>query len=144
MDTQRPLLCYFKGQVVPLSEAKVGILTHAFSYGTACFEGIRGYYNEKQDQVYIFRALEHYERLRNSAHVLMMDLPHTPEELVSITTDLIARSGIHQDTYIRPSMYKSSEIIGVRLHDLQDELYIAVQPFGNYIDIDRALRVGVS
>ena len=51
MDSATPLYCFFEGNVVPLPEAKVGILTHAFSYGTACFEGIRAYYNEEHDQL---------------------------------------------------------------------------------------------
>lgn len=144
MDQKAPLLCYFEGKIVPLSEAKVGILTHALSYGTACFEGIRGYYNEQHGQLYLFRALEHYQRLQESTRVLMMNLRHSPQELVEITSDLIRQSNINEDVYIRPSAYKASEIIGVRLHDLKDELYVTVQPFGNYIDIDRALNVGVS
>ena len=144
MDKQLPLLCYFEGKIIPLSEAKVGILTHAFSYGTGCFEGIRGYYNEKHRQLYLFRAREHFERFHDSARVLMIDLKLTPDELVEITSELLRRSGIHQDAYVRPSAYKASEVIGVRLHDLKDEVYVAVQPFGNYIDIDRALNVGVS
>src|SRR5204862_7172385 len=76
--------------------------------------------------------------------VLTMNLTQTPDELVEITSDLLRRSGIREDAYVRPSVYKASEVIGVRLHDLKDDLYIAVQPFGNYIDIDRALKVGVS
>jgi branched-chain amino acid aminotransferase len=144
MDKELPLLCYFEGRIIPLSEAKVGILTHALSYGTATFEGIRGYYNEEQGQLYMFRAREHYERLHNSARVMMMTLLQSPDDLVEMTGELLRRSGIYEDAYIRPSVYKASQIIGVRLHDLKDELYITVQPFGNYIDIDRALNVGVS
>lgn len=144
MDAKAPILCFFEGKIIPLSEAKVGILTHALSYGTGCFEGIRAYYNDDQGQLYLFRVGEHYERLRNSTQVLMMELRHSPEELVEITGNLLRRSEIHQDAYIRPMAYKADEIIGVRLHNLRDELYITVQPFGNYIDIDRALKVGVS
>lgn len=144
MKTDLPLLCFFEGKVAPLSEAKIGILTHAFSYGTGCFEGIRAYWNEQEGQLYLFRVLEHYERLRNSARVLLMELRHTPQELVEITLDLLTRSGVYSDAYIRPMAYKADEIIGVRLHNLRDELYVTVQPFGNYIDIDRALKVGVS
>jgi branched-chain amino acid aminotransferase len=144
METESPLLCYFEGKIVPLSEAKVGILTHAMSYGTGCFEGIRAYYNEDHGQLYIFRALEHFERLRDSTRIMMIELEHTPEELVRLTADLLRGSGLYTDSYIRPMAYKADEVIGVRLHNLRDELYIAVLPFGNYIDIDRALNVGVS
>jgi len=144
MSNALPLLCYFQGKVMPLSEAKVGILTHALSYGTGCFEGIRAYYNEKHQQLYGFRVREHYERLHQSCRILMMDLTLSPDELVEITNDLLARSDIRQDAYIRPMVYKADEIIGVRLHNLRNDMYITVQPFGNYIDIDRALKVGIS
>ncbi len=144
MSEALPLLCYFEGKVVPLSEAKIGILTHAMSYGTGCFEGIRAYYNEEQGQLYGFRMYEHYERLHLSSRILMMDLNLSSQELVDITSDLLRRSGIRTDAYIRPMVYKADEIIGVRLHNLRTEVYVTVQPFGNYIDIDRALKVGVS
>jgi branched-chain amino acid aminotransferase len=144
MNTQLPLLCYFEGKIVPLSEAKIGILTHAFSYGTGCFEGIRAYWNEEHGQLYGFRVREHYERMHESTRVLMMAMRHSPAELEELTNELLRQSGIYQDAYIRPMAYKADEVIGVRLHNLRDELYITVQPFGNYIDIDRALKVGVS
>jgi len=144
METELPLLCYFEGKVIPLSEAKIGILTHAMSYGTGCFEGIRAYYNEDRGQLYMFRAVEHYQRLHDSTRIMMIELRHTAEELTKLTGDLLRASGIFTDAYIRPMAYKADEVIGVRLHNLRDELYVTVQPFGNYIDIDRALKVGVS
>jgi branched-chain amino acid aminotransferase len=144
MESTVPILCYFEGKILPLSEAKIGILTHAFSYGTGCFEGIRAYYNEEQDQLYGFRVREHYDRLNQSARILMIEMRHSEDELVEITNELLRQSDIKQDAYIRPMAYKADEIIGVRLHNLRDELYITVQPFGNYIDIDRALNVAVS
>ncbi|MFL5732169.1 MAG: branched-chain amino acid transaminase [Chloroflexia bacterium] len=144
MASNETIYCYLDGQVLPLREAKIGILTHAFSYGTGCFEGIRAYYNDRQDQLYLFRAREHYERLHNSAKILWITLGRSPDELVDITTDLISRSALHTDTYIRTMAYKASEVIGVRLHDLRDAFYVTVQPYGNYIDMDRPLRVGTS
>lgn len=144
MNNESPLLCYFEGKVMPLSEAKVGILTHALSYGTGCFEGIRAYFNEEHGQLYVFRGLEHYQRLDASACILLMSLPDSPQALLDRTLELLKDSGLYTDSYIRPMMYKADEIIGVRLHDLRSELYITVQPFGNYIDIHRALNVGTS
>ena len=58
-----PSYAYFHKQVVPLDEAKIGIMTHALHYGTACFEGIRGNWSEREKQIYLFRLREHYERL---------------------------------------------------------------------------------
>jgi branched-chain amino acid aminotransferase len=129
---------------MPLADAKVGILTHGLSYGTGCFEGIRGYYNQEDDEVYIFRLGEHFARLHESARILMIDLPRTIDDLNEITKECIRRSNLRTDVYIRPSAFKSSEVIGVRLHNLDDDFYIVVQPFGNYIEIDRPLKTGVS
>lgn len=144
MTLDPSLICFFQGDYVPLAEAKIGVLTHAFGYGTGCFEGIRGYYNPNHNQLYLFRLTEHYNRLIQSARVLLMNPHYTAEELAEMTLECIRRSEIRQDTYIRPMVYKSSEAIGVRLHDLAEDLVIIVTPFGNYIDIDRALNVGVS
>ena len=135
---------YFKKQIVPLSEAKIGIMTHAFNYGTGVFEGIRGNYNKEQDQIYVFRLQEHYNRLRKSAKIMQMEFPYTNEELYSITTKLVEMSEFHEDVYLRPLAYKSSEVLGVRLHDLEDDLLIFVTPFGAYLDLEKGARCQTS
>jgi branched-chain amino acid aminotransferase len=135
---------YFQKQIVPLSEAKIGIMTHAFNYGTGVFEGIRGNYNEAQKQVYLFRLKEHFNRLRKSAKIMQMEFPYTNEELYSITTKLVEMGDFHEDVYIRPLAYKSSEVLGVRLHDLEDDLLIFVSPFGAYLDLDKGARCQTS
>jgi branched-chain amino acid aminotransferase len=139
LPRERQIECYFKDGFVPLREAKVGIMTHAFLYGTACFEGIRAYWNAEQGQLYLLKGLEHYRRLRSSARVMLMDLPRSPEGLVELTVELLRRNGFREDTYIRPSVYKSSEAIGVRLHDLAHEFMIICVPFGDYIDTTKGI-----
>ena len=57
-----PKYAFFEGRIVPIGQAKVSIMTHAFNYGTGCFEGIRAYWNDTEEQLYIFRMREHYER----------------------------------------------------------------------------------
>ncbi len=131
---------YFKKQIVPLAEAKIGVMTHAFNYGTAVFEGIRGNWNEDEGQVYVFRMKEHFDRLRKSCRIMKIDFPYENEELYSITTQIVEMSGYREDVYIRPLAYKSSEILGVRLHDLEDDLLIFVAPFGPYLDIEKGAR----
>ncbi len=137
------LVCYFEGDFVPLAEAKVPVMTHAFLYGTAMFEGIRAYWNEDQGQLYGLKLLEHYKRMWNSAQVLLMKPPMAPEQLVELTVELLRRNGLRQDTYIRPTLYKSTEAIGVRLHNLEERLLIFAVPFGEYIAIDRGISAQV-
>jgi branched-chain amino acid aminotransferase len=138
------LIAYFEGDWVALKDARVSIMTHAFMYGTATFEGIRGYWNAEQQTLYGLFIREHLERIRRSARILMMDSVPSVEELMSIVVETVRRNHFQEDVYIRPSFYKSTRTIGVRLHHLENELYVLTLPFGNYIDIDHGVRVMTS
>ncbi|MBA3436116.1 MAG: aminotransferase class IV [Chloroflexi bacterium] len=61
------------------------------------------------------------------------------DELVDLTSELLRRNDFRQDTYIRPTLFKSTEAIGVRLHNLEREMVIFAVPFGEYIAIDRGI-----
>jgi branched-chain amino acid aminotransferase len=135
---------YLKKQIMPLSEAKIGIMTHGFNYGTGVFEGIRGNWNESHEQLYVFRLKEHFDRLRKSCKIMQMEFPYDNEELYSLVTQLVEMSGFHEDVYVRPLVYKSSEVLGVRLHDLEDDLLIFVSPFGPYLDLEKGARCQTS
>ncbi|MDP2950613.1 MAG: aminotransferase class IV, partial [Chloroflexota bacterium] len=84
---------YFHKQFVPLAEARIGVMTHAFNYGTAVFEGIRGNWNEDEGQIYLFRLPEHFQRLRRSCRILKIDLPYSDAELADITVRLVGMCG---------------------------------------------------
>ncbi|MDP3767263.1 MAG: aminotransferase class IV, partial [Dehalococcoidia bacterium] len=103
---------YFQRGFVALDDAKIGIRTHAFLYGTACFEGIRGNWNGDDGRLYLFRMREHYRRLRRSCRILRINLPYSDDELCELTADLVARNGYAEDVYVRPIAYKSEEAIG--------------------------------
>jgi branched-chain amino acid aminotransferase len=139
-----PNYAFFEGQIVPYSEAKVGVLTHALNYGTAAFGGLRGYWNPDQEQLFLFRPRDHYMRLLNSAKMLCMEFKYTPERLIEITIELLHAEGHRQDIYIRPLVYKSEEGIGVKLHDLQDSLSIVSLPFDRYVSNDTDAHVTFS
>ena len=138
------LIAYFEGDYVALKDAKVSIMTHAFMYGTATFEGIRAYWNAEQGQLYGLFIREHVERIRNSAKMLLMEGLPTADELVGIIVETIRRNGFREDAYIRPSFYKSTRAIGVKLHHLDHELYVIATPFGNYVDIEKGIRLMTS
>jgi branched-chain amino acid aminotransferase len=138
------LTCYFEGGFVPMRDAKVSIMTHAFMYGTATFEGIRAYWNAELGKLYGLKLRDHAERLRQSARILFMeDVPST-DELVDLIVETIRRNDFREDAYIRPCIYKSTKAIGVRLHHLDNALTILAIPFGNYIDAEDGCRVMTS
>ncbi len=131
---------YFQKRFVPLAEARISVMTHAFLYGTATFEGIRGNWNEDDGQIYLFRVRDHFRRLRKSCRILTIDLPYTEEELETLAVRLVEMCGYREDIYVRPIAYKSSEIIGVRLHNLEDDFLMFVTPFGPYLDVEKGIR----
>jgi branched-chain amino acid aminotransferase len=138
-----PSYAFFQKQFLPLSEAKLGIMTHALHYGCAIFEGIRGNWNSKQKQIYLFRLRDHYLRLYNGCRVLKINLPYTIDELCRITAKLVEMCRFEEDVYVRPLAYKSAERLGVRLHDVEDDFLAFVIPWGPYLDVDKA-RCGIS
>ena len=68
---------YANGGYCRYEDAKVGLLTHGLQYGTGCFEGIRGYWVPEEDELFLVLVRDHYERLINSAKILMMTLPRS-------------------------------------------------------------------
>jgi len=139
-----PNYAYFKGSIVPYGEAKVGVLNHALNYGTAVFGGIRAYWNGDSEQLYLFRPKDHYKRFLNSAKLLCMEFDNTPESLVEVTINLLKVEGFRCNAYVRPLAYKADEIIGVKLHDLQDEIAIVSLPFERYVSNDTNAHVTFS
>ncbi len=139
-----PNYAYFRGRIVPYSEAKVGIMTHTLHYGTGVFGGIRGYWNDEEEQLFVFRPHEHFRRFLDSARLLCMEFPYTESELTERVFDLLRTENHRTDCYIRPLAYFSDEIIGVRLHSLTPEIAILSLPFGSYVDDEEGLHVTVS
>ena len=135
---------YADGAFRRYDDARVGLLTHGLQYGTGCFEGIRGYWEADQNELFLLQLREHYERLEISAKILMMKVPHSVDELIAITSELVARNKFETDIYIRPCMYKSAEDIGVRLHGVPDALAIIPVPFTRYLDPAGGLKTCVS
>ena len=136
-----PKYAFFVDGIVPIESAKVSVMTHGLNYGTGCFEGIRAYWNDEAQQLYVFRLQEHYERMHRSARILRIELGQSANELGEITLDLLRREGYREDAYIRPLAFKADEIIGVRLHNLTDWLAIFATPFGRYIEQEEGAHV---
>src|SRR5947209_4156022 len=119
-------------------------MTHGLNYGTGVFEGIRGYWNDETEEIYLFRVREHYERFLKNTRMLFFDIPYSADELTEITLKLVRKQSFREDVYVRPLAYKSAEQIGVSMTGVPDALTIFVSPMSNYVDIDRGLSLCVS
>ena len=135
---------FFEGKFVPIEEAKINIKTNSFHYGTAIFEGIRAYWNEEHQQLYILFAREQYQRLLRNCKAMFMELPYSVEDLVNITVELLRKNQIKEDVYIRPIVYFKDLKLTPKLIDYTPEIAIYTYNFGRYLDTSKGIRVKVS
>lgn len=137
-------IAYFEGNYVPIEDAKISILTHAFNYGTGLFEGIRGYYNAEQNNIFVFRLDEHVDRFVRNFNVLCMEVSETREKIREICLEVVRRSEFREGVYIRPVCYKSELSLGPRLKGVESRFCCYAIALGDYVDTKNGLDVCVS
>ena len=131
---------WFNGELVPWRDAKVHVLTHTLHYGLGVFEGVRAYQTPKGPC--IFRLREHTKRLFNSAHILGIEIPYSPDEVNAAQVETL-RANALSEGYLRPMAFLGSEAMGLRAKGLSVNLIIAAWPWPNYMDEDARER-GIS
>lgn len=91
---------WFDGNFVKSEKTKVPVMTHAIHYGTSVFEGLRGYWNSKN--LNIFRLDDHIKRFRNSGKIYSITLKFTNKEISNAIIQLCKKNNVKQSCYIRP------------------------------------------
>ncbi len=124
---------YQDGVFKRLADAHVSLATHALNYGTGVFEGIRAYWNAGQEQLYVFRLREHFDRMRGNCRILRIELPGDSAMLADVTLELLRRNEFRTDVYVRPLAYKAARSIKVALHDLRSGFGMFAFPIGAYL-----------
>jgi branched-chain amino acid aminotransferase len=130
---------WYDGKLVEWRSATTHVLTHSLHYGLAVFEGVRAYQTEIGTA--IFRLKEHTDRLFNSAHIYMMKIPFTREQLMEAQIEVV-RANRHDACYIRPIAFYGSEKMGVSPVGAKVHVAIAAWPWGAYLGPD-ALTQGI-
>jgi len=130
---------WMDGELVDWKDATVHVLTHALHYGSGVFEGIRAYETKRGPAV--FRAEDHLRRLFRSAHIYHMEIPFTPDELITAIHDTVRVNGL-KTCYIRPLVYRGYGEIGLNPLNAPIKVTIAVWRWGLYLGED-AVDVGV-
>ncbi len=142
MEEMKAKYVWMDGEFVPWSESNVHVTTHALHYGTGVFEGIRGYWNEDEENVFLFRVDDHISRLFYSSKVYGMEIPYTWKQLVEICSRIISKNEIRDTCYIRPVVYRGAGPFGLNPFDNPVQVFIYALPFGRYLGED-ALEKGV-
>lgn len=105
-------ILYHNGKLVKATEAKIDLYSQSLHYGYGVFEGIRSYRTSK-GETKIFKAEEHYERLKQSALAVNLPYIYSTEELIAATYDVLAANKF-QDAYIRPLVYAPANMSFVK------------------------------
>jgi branched-chain amino acid aminotransferase len=129
------------------ADAKISVMTHAFMYGTAVFEGIRAYYNKEEDKLYALHLKEHILRLVQSCKIMRIKPYYSVDEMCELVIELLRKNKPKTDSYIRPSWFKSAIRIGpslVSAGEDEDSFVITSLDLGDYLDTSKGLSVQVS
>jgi len=134
-EKKHPQWAFLEGKFVPIEDAKISIMTQVVNYGIGAFGGLRGYWNDEKQQLYVFRIQDHLRRMLNSLKLFNNTIAYSAVELQKIIIDLLNREGYHEDVYIRPLVYNATEDITPRLYDVRFDFACFTRPQGNYIEL---------
>ena len=135
---------WMDGQMVEWRDAKIHVLSHTLHYGCGAFEGVRAY--NTADGTAIFRLPEHTERLFNSAKILRMKIPFTPEQVMA-AQQAVVRENQLESCYLRPLVWIGDEKLGVSPKGNTIHLMVAAWTWGAYLGdegLARGIRVKTS
>ncbi len=130
---------WMDGKFVNWDKATVHILTHTLHYGLGIFEGIRCY--ETSEGPAIFRLNEHVDRLFDSAHIFLIDIPYSKEEIKDAVIKTVRVNKI-KECYIRPLAYIGYGAMGLYPKENPVNVSIAVWSWGSYLG-DKGLKNGI-
>ncbi|NHH98143.1 Branched-chain amino acid aminotransferase [Candidatus Nitrosotalea sp. FS] len=137
-----PKFVWFDGKLVRDEDAKVPVMTHAIHYGTSVFEGLRGYWNSKN--LNIFRLQDHIKRFRNSGKVYSIALRFTDKEIANAIIQICKKNNVKESCYIRPFYFVGKH--GINLHvtdNTPTHTAIVMFPFGELFNRN-GIKVGIS
>jgi branched-chain amino acid aminotransferase len=142
--TQKTEKIWMDGKLVPWDQATVHIMTHTLHYGLGVFEGIRCYNTPKGPAV--FRLDDHVKRLFNSAHILLIEIPFTEEEIKKAIVSTVKANKL-KECYIRPIVYIGCGAMGLYPKGNPIQVAVSAWPWGAYLGeegIEKGIRVKVS
>ena len=130
---QRSGKIWVNNELCEWQDARVHIISHGMHYASLVFEGLR-VYNKK-----IFKLKEHTDRLFNSAKILDMKIPYSFDEIIEATKKLVSDQSI-ENGYIRPFVWRGSEMMGVSAQNTKINVAIAIWDWPTYFNPELKLK----
>lgn len=142
---EHPAYLWWNGRVVPWQEATVHVTDLAWSATGAVFEGIRAYWNDESEELFVFRLREHMQRLKDSSKMVRLPIEETVDDLIGITVDLLRANTCREDTYIFPLVYfGEARTKRADPGSLHGDLYITTDPRRSHLGTGMTQRAKVS
>ena len=135
---------FIRKKFVKTAEATVPIQCKALQYGQGVFTGVRGNWNDKDKNLYLFRLEDHFKRFQEAAKIMAMRLPYTYPKFKKLTIDLIKKNKAKGSIYLRPTLYSASTALTPRFDNPDDDLAIYMIPLQNYFDAAKGLNTCIS
>ncbi len=135
-------MVYLDGEIVPYSKASVPLLNTSFRYGAMVFEGVRAYWNERDEDLYVFRLEEHSVRLAESMKLMRFENKYSVEQISQAIIDFLRAQKPKEDMHLRQMVYLDSEDYYYARGPLT--MAIAGVPMGRRRGFEKGLNCNVS
>lgn len=135
---------YIRKKIVKSEQAVIPIQCKAVQYGLGCFTGVRGHWNKKEQNLYLFRFQDHYKRLKEAAKILGMKFNYSYPKFEELIFKLIKKNGAKEDVYLRPTLYAASTTLTPRFDNPDDDLAVYMISLKDYFSTTKGLDVCVS
>lgn len=96
---------WLKGQILNVNDARINVLSPTSQFGLNVFEGIPGYWNEEEQQLYMLRLNDHYDRLLRSAKLLQLDCTYTKEDFKKALIDTVKANEYYENISVRQTLF---------------------------------------
>lgn len=132
---------WFDGKFIPWEQAQVHVLTHTLHYGLGVFEGIRAYHCH-DGRTAIFRLKEHIQRLFDSGHVMMIEIPFKKDDIEAACCEILRLNG-QKEAYIRPLVFLGEGVMGLNPKSSPIQVAIISWVWGAYTSSSASATVVV-
>lgn len=142
MGNSKPEYIFFNGNLIPYEQATIHVMTPGVKYGAMVFEGIRCYWNESEELLYVFKLKEHAKRLMQSTKLLRMEHDLTADHCIEANIKLLKKLNFNQDAYIRQMIVLDGD--GPVTSSGPVNLISVASPRGRKKGFERGLNVSIS
>ncbi|GGF49181.1 putative branched-chain-amino-acid aminotransferase [Aliidongia dinghuensis] len=100
-----PEFIVLNGSIIPYEEATTHVMSPAVKYGLSVFEGLRAYWSDEREDLFVFRLQDHTDRLLQSMKLLRFAHDFDGAEINRVTIELLRRNRVKAAAHIRTTAY---------------------------------------